>query len=49
MEWNVRLSEVASPDVLETFDATFEGYGRSREYGADLRYSTGELAVSAVN
>jgi superfamily II DNA or RNA helicase len=32
VEWNVRLSEVASPDVLEKFDATFEGYWSSPEY-----------------
>ena len=28
----MRLSEVASPDVLEKFDATFEGYWSSPEY-----------------
>ncbi len=32
VEWNVRLSEVASPDVLGKFDATFEGYWSSPEY-----------------
>lgn len=32
VEWNVRLSEVASPDVLGKFDATFEGYWEDREY-----------------
>lgn len=32
VEWNVRLSEVASPDVLEKFDATFESYWSSPEY-----------------
>ncbi|MGE4056772.1 MAG: DUF3427 domain-containing protein [Vicinamibacterales bacterium] len=32
VEWNVRLSEVASPDVLQKFDATFEGYWSSPEY-----------------
>lgn len=32
VEWNVRLSEVASPDVLEKFDATFHGYWSSPEY-----------------
>ncbi len=32
VEWNVRLSEVASPDVLNKFDATFEGYWSSPEY-----------------
>lgn len=32
VEWNVRLSEVGSPDVLEKFDATFEGYWSSPEY-----------------
>jgi superfamily II DNA or RNA helicase len=32
VEWNVRLSQVSSPDVLEKFDATFEGYWSSPEY-----------------
>ena len=32
VEWNVRLSEVGSPDVLEKFDAAFEGYWASGEY-----------------
>jgi superfamily II DNA or RNA helicase/HKD family nuclease len=32
VEWNVRLSEVASPDVLEKFDATFASYWASPEY-----------------
>jgi len=32
VEWNVRLSEVGTPHVLEKFDATFEGYWASREY-----------------
>ena len=32
VEWNVRLSEVGSPDVLEKFDATFESYWASTEY-----------------
>ena len=32
VEWNVRLSEVGSPDVLEKFDATFESYWASPEY-----------------
>jgi superfamily II DNA or RNA helicase len=32
VEWNMRLSEVGSPDVLEKFDATFAGYWESREY-----------------
>ncbi len=32
VEWNVRLSEVGSPDVLDKFDATFAGYWESREY-----------------
>ena len=32
VEWNVRLSEVTSPDILEKFDATFEGYWQSPEY-----------------
>ena len=32
VEWNVRLSEVGTPDVLEKFDATFESYWSSPEY-----------------
>ena len=32
VEWNVRLSEVTSPDVLNKFDATFETYWASPEY-----------------
>ncbi len=28
VEWNVRLSQVGSPDILEKFDATFEATGR---------------------
>ena len=32
VEWNVRLSEVTSPDILEKFDATFNSYWQSPEY-----------------
>jgi superfamily II DNA or RNA helicase len=32
VEWNVRLSEVGSPDILEKFDATFDTYWESPEY-----------------
>jgi HKD family nuclease len=32
VEWNVRLSQVGSPDVLDKFDATFESYWSSPEY-----------------
>lgn len=32
VEWNVRLSQVGSPDILEKFDATFETYWASPEY-----------------
>lgn len=32
VEWNVRLSQVGSPDVLNKFGATFEGYWASPEY-----------------
>ncbi|MGE3274947.1 MAG: phospholipase D-like domain-containing protein [Vicinamibacterales bacterium] len=31
-EWNVRLSEVTSPEILEKFEATFEQYWLSPEY-----------------
>jgi superfamily II DNA or RNA helicase len=51
VEWNVRLSEVASPDVLKKIDATFEGYWSSPEYeaykGADEEKSRFDRAVSA--
>jgi superfamily II DNA or RNA helicase/HKD family nuclease len=32
VEWNVRLTEVGSPDILDKFDATFETYWSSPEY-----------------
>lgn len=32
VEWNVRLSQVSSPDILEKFDATFDSYWQSPEY-----------------
>jgi len=32
VEWNVRLSQVGSPDLLEKFDATFENSWESSEY-----------------
>jgi HKD family nuclease len=32
VEWNVRLSQVGSPDILEKFDATFDTYWESHEY-----------------
>ncbi len=32
VEWNVRLTEVGSPDILGKFDATFETYWSSSEY-----------------
>jgi superfamily II DNA or RNA helicase/HKD family nuclease len=32
VEWNVRLSEVGSPDIIDKFDATFETYWSSPEY-----------------
>ena len=32
VEWNVRLSQVTSPDILEKFDATFDSYWQSPEY-----------------
>ncbi len=40
VEWNVRLSQVGSPDVLDKFTATFEGYWASPEYEA---YSADEV------
>jgi superfamily II DNA or RNA helicase len=32
VEWNVRLSQVGSPDILEKFAATFDTYWESPEY-----------------
>jgi superfamily II DNA or RNA helicase/HKD family nuclease len=32
VEWNVRLSEVSSPDILEKFQATFESYWADADY-----------------
>lgn len=32
VEWNVRLSQVGSPDILQKFDAAFDGYWQSPEY-----------------
>ena len=32
VEWNVRLSQVGSPDILQKFDATFDTYWESPEY-----------------
>jgi superfamily II DNA or RNA helicase len=32
VEWNVRLSQVGSPDIIEKFDATFDTYWESPEY-----------------
>lgn len=32
VEWNVRLSQAGSPEILEKFDATFDTYWESAEY-----------------
>lgn len=32
VEWNVRLSQVTSPNILEKFDATFESYWSDPDY-----------------
>ena len=32
VEWNVRLSEVASPEIFKKFHATFESYWEDNEY-----------------
>lgn len=34
VEWNVRLAQATSPDILSKFDATFETYWASPEYEA---------------
>jgi hypothetical protein len=52
VEWNVRLSEVGTPDALEKFDATFESYWSSPEYedykGTAEQTSRFDRAVSAT-
>ncbi len=40
VEWNVRLSQVGTPDILEKFDATFETYWASPEYESYDRHAT---------
>ena len=52
VEWNVRLSEMGTPDVLEKFDATFESNWSSPEYedykGTAEQSSRFDRAVSAT-
>lgn len=48
VEWNVRLSQVGSPDILEKFDATFNTYWESPEYEAYAPERDGERFDRAV-
>ena len=32
VEWNVRLSQVTSPDILEKFRATFDSYWEEPDF-----------------
>jgi HKD family nuclease len=40
VEWNVRLSQVGSPDILEKFGATFDTYWESLNTNRMNRYET---------
>ena len=48
VEWNVRLSQVNSPDILEKFDATFENYWQGPEYEAYEPGRDGERFDKAI-
>ena len=48
VEWNVRLSEVTSPDILEKFDATFDSYWQSPEYEAYDPTRDGDRLANAL-
>ena len=48
VEWNVRLSEVTSPDILEKFDATFDSYWQSAEYEAYDPARDGDRLANAL-
>ena len=49
VEWNVRLSEVTSPDILEKFDATFSSYWQSPEYEDYDPKRDGERLANALS
>lgn len=48
VEWNVRLSQVTSPDILEKFDATFDSYWQSPEYEDYDPARDGDRLVNAL-
>lgn len=48
VEWNVRLSQVTSPDILEKFDATFDTYWQSPEYEAYDPVRDGDRLANAL-
>jgi superfamily II DNA or RNA helicase/HKD family nuclease len=48
LEWNVRLSAVSTPHLLEKFRATFESYWQNREFQAYQPASDGERLRAAL-
>jgi superfamily II DNA or RNA helicase/HKD family nuclease len=49
LEWNVRLSAVSTPHLLEKFRATFESYWENREFEAYRPSSDGERLRAALD
>jgi len=49
LEWNVRLSAVSTPHLLEKFRATFETYWETREFEAYQPSSDGERLRAALD
>lgn len=43
VEWNVRIAEVANPDIIQKFNAVFESYWESSEY---KNYDPAEFAAA---
>ncbi|ORA08313.1 DUF3427 domain-containing protein [Mycobacterium arosiense] len=48
LEWNVRLSAVSTPHLLEKFRVTFDSYWENREFEAYLPPSDGEKLRAAL-
>ena len=48
LEWNVRLSAVSTPHLLEKFRATFESYWENREFESYRPSSDGERLRAAL-
>ena len=46
VEWNVRISEVVNPDIIQKFHAVFESYWQSRDY---KDYDSAEFAEAVKN